>query len=505
MDPSTAVVVGVAQYRRRPALGDAPEPVEPARMMADVATQAAADAGDPSLVADADVLACVDPIAWGYVDLPGRVGELAGASRAAGLTVPPGGNSPGDLLNEVANRIRAGEAKVAIVAGAEAVYGRRQAKKAGLELRDWTPFEGSRDFLKGQRPLTNALEARHGLSAPIHCYPLFENALRAEAGRSVEEHQRYVSELMARNAAVAAKNPYAWFPTAWSPKEIREVTPDNRWVGFPYTKRMNAIMEVDQAAACVVVSAEEADRRGVAPERRVAFLGGASAVDAWTPTERPDFVSSPAYAAASAAALARAGVGVDDVDLFDLYSCFPSAVEFAMKALDLHLSDTRPFTVTGGLAYAGGPGNAYSMLALAAMVEELRAGRGEVGYVSALGMTATKHAVCVLSTDPELAAAAEGTAAKVAPPEALTHGPELVDAPDGPAEVETYTVEYDRAGDPVRTVVVLALPDGRRSVANGEATPAEVAALTEAEGVGRRGTVTPGAAGGEPNRFVLSG
>ena len=502
MDPNTAVIVGVAQLRRRPALGDPPEPVEPARMMATVLEKAAADAGDPSLVADADVLACVDPIAWGYVDLPGRVGELAGAPRAAGLTVAPGGNSPGDLLNEVANRVRAGDAKVALLAGAEAVYGRRQAKKEGRELRDWTPFEGHRDFMKGQRPLTNDLEARHGLTAPIHCYPLYENALRAEAGRSVEEHQRWVSELMARNAAVAATNPYAWFPKAWSPEEIREVGPDNRWICFPYTKRMNAIIEVDQAAACVVVSAEEADRRGIPPEQRVAFLGGASALDAWTPTERPDFVSSPAYVAASAAALGRAGLGVDDVDLFDLYSCFPSAVEFAMKALGLALSDTRPFTVTGGLAYAGGPGNSYSMHALAAMAERLRGSEDQVGYVSALGMTATKHAVCVLSSDPALAAAAEGTATRVDPPEDLRRGPELVDAPEGPAVVETYTVEYDRTGAPVRSVLVLRLPDGRRSVANGETTPAAIAALTEAEGVGRPGTVAPGAAG-EPNRFAL--
>ena len=37
---------------------------------------------------------------------------------------------------------------------------------------------------------------------------------------------------------------------------------------------MNAIMEVDQAAALVVMSSDEADRRGIPEQRRVTFLGG---------------------------------------------------------------------------------------------------------------------------------------------------------------------------------------------------------------------------------------
>ena len=202
--------------------------------------------------------------------------------------VPPGGNSPGELLNTLANRIVAGDAPVAILAGAECVYGRRRAIKENLPLA-WTPFEGRRDFLKGQRPLTTPVEARHGMTGPIHCYPLYENALRAKAGRSVEDHQAFLGQFMARNAAVAATNPYAWFQTAYAPADISTVTPDNRWVCFPYPKRMNAIMEVDLSAAVVVMSSDEADRRGIPKDRQVVFLGGASCADAWTPCERADF------------------------------------------------------------------------------------------------------------------------------------------------------------------------------------------------------------------------
>src|ERR1700737_5058662 len=112
---------------------------------------------------------------------------------------------------------------------------------------------------------------------------------------------------MAAHAAVAATNPYAWFPAA-PPDEIPAGTPYNRAGFFPSPKRMNAIMEVDEAAALVVMSTDEADRRGVPDRQRVCFLGGSSAADAWTPTERASLTYSPGYQAAATASLEGASL-----------------------------------------------------------------------------------------------------------------------------------------------------------------------------------------------------
>ncbi len=511
-----AVIVGAGEYRRNPKLDGPFEPWEPAAMMAEAIRRAVADTaslgatGTP-IEASTSLLACVVPMAWGYTDLCGTVAEFAAiTSSPEGLTVPPGGNSPGELLNTLANRIVNGEADVAILVGTECIYGRRRAIKDQLTL-DWTPFEGHRDFLQGQRPLTTPVEARHGMTGPIHCYPLYENALRAQAGRTVEEHQAFLGTFMARNAAVAATNPHAWFPIAYTPEEIATPGPDNRWICFPYPKRMNAIMEVDLSAAIVVMSSDEADRRGIAREHQVAFLGGASAVDAWTPAERIDFTSSPAMRASSAAAFAHAGLGVDRVDLFDLYSCFPSAVEMALAELGVAADDPRGATVTGGLAYAGGPGNSYALHGLAAMTHRLRDPNdpATVGLVSSLGMTATKHAYNVLSTDPSTFDAADGLAHKVTLAAADLTGPELVDGVSGEGVIETYTVEHDRTGAAVRTIIVARFDDGRRTVGNGTCTDDEVRALMTSEGIGRRVQVTGGVAAddpkdpGTPNRVEL--
>lgn len=85
----------------------------------------------------------------------------------------------------------------------------------------------------------------------------------------MDEHRAALGELFAPMTEVAAANPYAWFPKAWSPVELVGPGPDNRMVAFPYTKRLVAMMDVDLSAAVVLASAEAADRLGIAPGDRI--------------------------------------------------------------------------------------------------------------------------------------------------------------------------------------------------------------------------------------------
>ncbi len=167
--------------------------------------------------------------------------------------------------------------------------------------------------------------------------------------------------------------------------------------------------------------------------------------------------------------MTAAGVTVDDVARFDLYSCFPSAVQIAAHELGLpvsHSPDDRPLTVTGGLGFAGGPANNYPTHAIAAMVEACRADPGSVGYVSALGWYVTKHSIGCYSTtpppdgfgrvDPELTQRTVD-----AQPRRATAG-----AYDGPMAVEATSVLFERDGTPSLAIVSGLTPDGRRALAN---------------------------------------
>ncbi len=186
--------------------------------------------------------------------------------------------------------------------------------------------------------------------------------------------------------------------------------------------------------------------------------GWCAANDPVLVAEHPDMASSPAMAFASAEALRAAGVGIDDVEHLDLYSCFPSSLHFATDALGLDPTDPRGLTVTGGLAYHGGPASGYLTHAIAAMVERLRAGAaGAFGCVSGVGMHMTKHVFGVYSNGP----GARSWPAPAAAPETVP----VVAAHDGPAQVAAYSIVHDRAGGPERGLLVCDLPGGARTYA----------------------------------------
>ena len=106
-------------------------------------------------------------------------------------------------------------------------------------------------------------ESAHGLNFPVNTYPLFENAVRARDGRSIDDHQRRLGELFAPFTKVAAQNPEAWFPVERSADELVTVNDRNRMISFPYPKYLNAIMEVDQSAGVLIASVKKARELGL--------------------------------------------------------------------------------------------------------------------------------------------------------------------------------------------------------------------------------------------------
>jgi hypothetical protein len=105
---------------------------------------------------------------------------------------------------------------------------------------------------------------------------------------------------------------------------------------------------------------------------------------------------------------------------------------------------------------------------------------------------------------PSRAAPSSGRSRTVELPERERTGPSLADFPDGAGRIETYTVSFDRESRAERSIVVVRLDDGRRTVGHGEDTPAFFARILQREGVGAKGRVTPGE-GEAPNRFTLDG
>jgi acetyl-CoA C-acetyltransferase len=496
LDPRTPVLVGGGQLSNRVDEGAAP--LEPVDLIAEAARRAAADTG----AADAGkVLAAVDSVrvvhllSWHQRD-PGRlVAERVGATDLRHtMYTTPGGNTPQALVNRTCLDVARGDVDVVLVGGAEAWRTRMAARTAGTQL-DWTvepedaePTETfGADF--DMRQMVHPVEVARGVVMPVQLYPVFESALRSAAGATHDEWAARLGNLWAGFSRVAAANPHAWIQEAFTAEELVTPGPDNRMIGFPYTKRLNSNNAVEQGAAVLVCSVEAAERLGIPRDRWVFPHAGTDAHDAYVTTERGDLHSSPAIRVAGRRALELAGVGVDDIAHADLYSCFPSAVQVAANELGLGLD--RPLTVTGGLSFAGGPWNDYVTHSIATMVGVLRDDAGAVGLVTGNGGFLTKHSFGVYSTEPPAAGfrwdcPQDRVDAAYAPATPL-------DAADvagaGDLVVEGYTVMHDRDGRPETGICALRTTDGAGRTWGTTTDADTLAALLAEEGVGRSATL----------------
>jgi acetyl-CoA C-acetyltransferase len=417
-----------------------------------------------------------------------------------------GGNTSQQLVNVLSERIARGETDLALAVGAEFLGSAMRRLTKGLGFGDWHEDDDlpEPERIGDPRPGVTPYEARHGLNRPINIYPMFENALRARDGRSIPDHQARLGRLFAPFTQVAAHNPEAWFPVERTADELVTVSERNRMVGFPYPKLLNAIMEVDQSAGVILASADKARELGVPEDRWVYLHGCADAADLWFPLDRQDFHSSPAMRLTGQHALEMAGIALSQIDYIDLYSCFPVAVEIGAEELGLSLDDPRGFTVTGGLPYAGGPGNNYAMHSIATMAGKLRAKPGAYGLVTANGWYLTKQSTGIYSTTPPKAPfERQDPGVLQRQIDALPHPP-VTETPQGSAKIETYTVVHRREG-PFMGIVIGRDAEGRRFVATTPNDPATLASLEQGEQVDRGGHVAQvplEGSGGQTNLFT---
>ena len=445
------VIIGVGEINDRPASLDVA--MDSIALMAVAARRADADAGG-GVLAETDYVAIIPQIS--FSDLDERV-MLPKALGLAGVRldprIKPHGNAPLLLLSNAANAIGRGEASICLVVGGEAL--RTAAQRVS--------GQGDTVINGGARTVATGLQHRYGLYAPSDVYPLYENATRAAWGQSLAEGQRETGVIWANLSHVAARSEGAWLKQPREPQEILDVSMNNRPIAFPYTKLTVANSSVNQGAALLVVSLAKARELGV-PDDRLVYIGaGAGASEADDLFAREAFTATAAMRATIEQVLLRNGLASREVDAVDLYSCFPCVPKMARRLLDIPAE--RPLTVHGGLTFGGGPLANYMTHATAAMVRELR-GSARIGLMYGIGGFCTDHHALVLADHPlpgvdfpqEHSCQAEADAMR-------GPLPAINDDYEGLVTLETYTVIYDRGGEPTHGVVISRDPLGNRILA----------------------------------------
>jgi acetyl-CoA C-acetyltransferase len=481
LSPNTPVIIGTGFCQEK--LDDPAASAEPYRLMVNAVREAAQDAGAAPLAAQLDSIAVLKGM-WEYRN-PGRLITAELGCPRARSTLTDVGNLQLSPLFELCSAILAGEQQLGVVTGGEAKFRELRAKITGQAVANTrepadTPEPDA--FHSVPDPFSSDVEARAGIMLPVEYFAVIESALRHAEGLDIAEHRDRIAALYSEFSRIAARNPRAWNREEVPAAAIRDASVANPMIAFPYTKRVNSQWNVNQAAAVMVCSVAKARALGLDESRWIYPLAATQNRHVVVLAQKRQLHTFPGSVIAGERACALAGIRPRDVSLAELYSCFPSAVR--CFARDLALDGACPLSVTGSMAFAGGPFNHTALDGVVGMVEALRAqprGQRHLGLVSNLSGIFGKEAVVLLANRPATGGFAfEDVTARVA----------AVDRPvptdpgyHGPARIVGYTVAYAR-NEPSHAYAYCENAAGARTVAR-SADPVLIREMTEREFVGR--------------------
>ena len=478
LSPNTPVIVGIGFHQEK--LEDPAASRDPVGLMIESVRAAAADAGSDALLAAIQSVTVPQGM-WEYRNPGKMIADALGCPNAKSILAGLGVLQL-QLLSDLCNAIAAGERDVGVVTAGEAKYRRLRSTITGIPVADAAP-EGlpPPDVHQTSTDMwCSDLESKRGLTSPVEFFAIIESALRHARGITIERHRDDLAALYSAFSKVAAENPHAWFRDPREVDEIRDATPKNPMLAFPYTKRHASQWNVNQAVAILVCSVGKARALGLDESRWVYPLAAVHSKHVVAPAQMKDLASRLGTVVVGERALALAGVTRKDLVAAELYSCFPAAIQSFAK--DLAIPAECPWTVTGSMAFFGGPFNNASVEGAAALAEHLRNGRGRrVGLVSNLSGIFSKMACAIMSNEP----GPNGYRFEDVTAEVAAANPPLPIAEDyvGPATIAGYTVVF-QGGSASHAIAYCDVPGGARTVVR-SSTPALLDALMREECVGK--------------------
>ncbi len=467
LDPHLPVLVGLG------AADDASPVVD---LMTNAVTAAAADAGAPGLLRRIDCIA-VPQGTWALTDPARTVARRVGSPGARTLLCEVG-VSQQEVINHALALVASGRAGTVVVAGSEA---RAWARDGGVDIDgEDRPAD---QVLTRPPDFVAPVEVAAGIVwPPVQQYALIENSLAAALDLPPDRQREEIAALWARFNAVAVHNPQAAFPQQRDAADIATPGPHNRPLSFPYNRWHSSQWTVDQSSALVICSAARAREAGVPTERWLFPHVALHSSQAVTLTARRRLEEWPAMEVLGRAAARHLGRPLRELRLAEVYSCFPAAVRVQQRALGLD-PDVAP-TLTGGMAFAGGPFNHFVLQALGVLGARLRAEPAELGLLTTVSGMLSKPGLAVWSARPPAGGVDALLADMAAEVLAATEVVPVVDVPPAittAAKVASFTVTYggEQGFDPVRTAIVADLPDGVRTAATCEDAGTARLAVTE--------------------------
>jgi len=334
---------------------------------------------------------------WAYRD-PGKwIAEKHGFSKAK-TSVTKIGVLQQNLINSACKKIINGDIRASLIVGGEARFKKLQALKEGLVFEEMELTVNPDHYVKAKEDLyvPEELDAL-GMMA-VGYYAIIESAMRYKNKRTLKEHEIFLGDSYARFSEIAAKNPHAWNRKIFISEEIQNPSPKNQRIAYPYNKLHNSSWNVNQASALILTSEEIANKLSIPSSQRIYPLVSSETNHMIGVIQRPDITHPVGLQLAAEFLLETAAKNKINPSLYELYSCFPVAVQLFTESLNVPENIDK--TITGGMPFAGGPLNNYMLHATAQMLMKIRENTNEIGLITGVSGMMTKQALAIWGKDP---------------------------------------------------------------------------------------------------------
>ncbi|MEM8499558.1 MAG: hypothetical protein AAF542_16160 [Pseudomonadota bacterium] len=484
-EDNTPVIVGLGfEMNRADQARDCPEPLE---LMLLAIKDAVKDCGNSEAGSQLESIA-VQQGMWEYSNPAAYLASELNCERAL-TELSDLGILQLTPFFELCNRISLGQQNIGVHVGGEAKYRELRARINGEEVSNSslphdTPAPDT--HYRSEDPFASDVEAAAQIFMPVDMFAVIESALRKRSGLGVEEHRDHLADMYAGFSKIAASNEHAWHREPLQAGSIRNAEGKNSMLAFPYTKKHNTQWNVNQAVAIIVCSVAKARQLGIDERQWVYPLSAARSNHVVCLAQQASLCSHEGTRRIGEQAFSLAQLSPADVDMAELYSCFPAAVQ--SFALDFDLPESCPLSVSGSMAFAGGPYNHSALDGVARMTEVLREQQQHnVGLVSNLSGVFGKTGVILLSNVP--GKSPYGFCDVSAQVAAVDHPLTTNLQYQGEAEIIGYTVSFHK-DQPIRALMYCDLPNHQRTVV--QSTDVELMqSMMEEEWVGRGIRINP--------------
>ncbi len=385
------VVIGLGITQQK---GSYAELDEALFLMEKVAMQAINDCGNSKIKDFIDVIDIPKGF-WRYRD-PGKwIAEKNNFSNAK-TSVNKIGVLQQYLINNTCNKIIKGEIRAGLILGGESRAKMIAALKEGIEYKEMELSTNPDQYVKAKDDLYGEGEAEAlGLMA-VGYYAVMESAMRKSKNLTLKEHEDYLGSMYADFSEIASKNQYAASDKSISKDQIMLANSDNKPMAYPYNKYHCTSWNVSQASAILICEEGLADQLNISKQKRIYPMASSETNHMIALIQRPSLISSAGLKLASEKINEVVDKHSINLNLIDLYSCFPVAVQQFENVLNLNTKTSR--TITGAMPFAGGPLNNYMLHATVQALLKLRSQSGHSLITGVSGMM-TKQSFCLWSSE----------------------------------------------------------------------------------------------------------